>query len=522
MAYSKARALACAVAFAAQLAPQGVAAQEVQLISNDGSIDFKGELVDFSDGTYVLRTALGDFRLSAARVRCVGDACPQISVDSADVRISGSETVGEELLPIILAGYAARLGAEADVTTGSAAFEKIVSVVADGGFGDELTSFSIVSQGTDAGLNDLRERSSELAMASRAVRQSEIEDFAAAGLGNLATLQQERIVAVDSMRIIVSRDNPVDQISIGQLTGIYSGEITNWQQVGGPNAPINVYSRAEGSGTFDILNDKVLRPRRKAVLPQAEIVSGNIEMASSVAADPQGVGYVGYAFERGAKTLEIITECGLPVRADAFSAKTEEYPLERRLYVYSPGQGISESAAGLFEFMASAEVDGLVEKAGFVDLGVERRDQEMAASRLRDQMEGVADPWELSLMRELFISMQEWDRLSTTFRFAPGDSVLDNKAQRDLERVVAYAADTPGAELVVAGFTDADGPFSANLALAERRAAQVAEELRRAGGDRLAEVELSVKGFGELAPAGCNDSFEGKRINRRVEVWIKK
>lgn len=495
-------------------------AADVTLRSNDGSIDIQGDLLEFTDGIYVVQTALGALRLSAARVRCEGAGCPVIEVEGADVRISGSETVGEELMPLILAGYASRFDAEADVRTGNNAFEKAVSLIGDGGFGDEIASFSIISQGSDSGFTDLRDAKSDLAMSSRVVRPDEVKEFAAAGFGDLSALKQERIVAVDSLRIIVSPENPIDTINAEDLAAIYAGEITNWSQVGGPNAPINVYSRSADTGTFEVINQRLLRPRRKAMTSAVNIVSGNIEMAKAVSSDPSGIGFVSFAFERGAKSLKLRTECGLVVEPDAFSAKTEEYPLERRLYLYARDGEMSEHAAGLFDYVASEDVDGLVAKAGFVDLSIKVRRQDQVANQLREQIDASADVYEQDLMRQLYIEMLDYDRLSTTFRFAPGSSVLDNKAQRDLDRVINYLSQRPNARVSVVGFTDADGAFSANLALAERRAAQVASEIERAAGDRLSRVDIDVKGFGELLPSACNETFDGRKINRRVEIWV--
>ncbi|MEM7524782.1 MAG: phosphate ABC transporter substrate-binding/OmpA family protein [Pseudomonadota bacterium] len=498
------------------------ATAEVVLKANDGSIDVAGELVEFKDGIYVIQTAIGPLSMSASRVRCEGAECPVIKVDKADIRISGSETVGEELMPLILAGYASRFDAEADVTTGSEGFEKAVSLISEGGFGDEMVSFAIVSTGSESGLADLQSGQSEIAMSSRSVRPSEVKEFEAAGFGRLSDLAQERIVAVDSIRVIVSRENPVESISTDDLAAIYAGEITNWAQIGGPNAPINVYTRSEDTGTFDVIRTKLLRPRRKTLTPNATVVSGNIEMSKAVSADRAAIGFVGYAFERGAKSVALRTACGIEVKPEAFSAKTEEYPLQRRLYLYAGQNDLSEHAAGLFDYVATEDVDGLVAKAGFVDLGIKQRPHEETARRLRTDIDSSDDPYEQGVMRELFVDLQDWDRLSTTFRFASGSSVLDNKAQRDLSRIANFLKFRPGAKIAVVGFTDSEGAFGANLDLASRRAAQVAAEIRAAAGDSLDAANVEVKGYGELSPAACNSSFEGRKINRRVEIWLSK
>lgn len=498
----------------------GAEAAEVLLKSNDGSIDVSGELLDFTDGVYTVQTSIGPLRLSAARVRCEGEGCPVIEVEGADVRISGSDTVGEELMPLVLAGYAARFDAEADVQTGSRAFEKAVRVIGDGGFGDEITSFSLISRGSSIGFEDLLSGDSEIGMSSRPARSDEVRAFEDAGLGDLNSLTQERILAVDSLRIVVSPENEIDTISLDDLAAIYAGEITNWSELGGADTPISVYTRGAESGTFDTIFRNVLRPRRKTMKSDATIVPGHIEMAQAVASDPGGIGYVGFAFERGAKSIDLMTECGIVIGPDAFSAKTEEYPLQRRLYLYARNGELSEHARGVFDFAGSEDVDGLVAKAGFVDLSVKIRDQATTAAALREAMEATDDAYEQDLMRRLYIEMLENDRLSTTFRFASGSSVLDNKAQRDLDRIVNFIESRGGDEVSIIGFTDSDGAFGANLALAERRANQVAGEIRRAAGGRLDDVTFAVRGYGELSPSACNESFDGRKINRRVEIWV--
>ena len=70
------------------------------------------------------------------------------------------------------------------------------------------------------------------------------------------------------------------------------------------------------------------------------------------------------------------------------------------------------------------------------------------------------------------------------------------------------------------GFTDSVGAFQSNRGLSERRAQQVLEELQAVAGDRIADIELASTGYGEVSPSACNVSEEGRRINRRVEVWI--
>ncbi|MEL6839342.1 MAG: OmpA family protein, partial [Pseudomonadota bacterium] len=153
---------------------------------------------------------------------------------------------------------------------------------------------------------------------------------------------------------------------------------------------------------------------------------------------------------------------------------------------------------------------------------VDRREQSVDSDRAQALLDANADPYEAGFMRDMLEQMVDYDRLSTTFRFRTGSSQLDERGRIDKERLIDYLATQPaGTEVVMVGFTDDVGQFDGNLGLSQSRAAQVAEEVREAGGSRLSSVTVTSLGFGEIAPSGCNTSDEGRRINRRVEVWIK-
>ena len=78
-----------------------------------------------------------------------------------------------------------------------------------------------------------------------------------------------------------------------------------------------------------------------------------------------------------------------------------------------------------------------------------------------------------------------------------------------------------GKSVMLIGFTDADGRFQSNEAMSAKRANQVRNAIVAAAGGRIAADNLIVKGYGPLAPIGCNDTPERRQQNRRVEVWIK-
>lgn len=308
------------------LAVTGTAhAQSVTLKANDGSVSVEGELVEFADGFYQIRTDLGLLRLSAERVTCEGEGCPKIEQVVADLTFTGSNALGQGVMPLLLAGYASELNAEADVRNGPRAGTAIAELVGDGGFGAILGTYLIESTNSDDAFDALLENRAQVGMSARRITPVEARALRAAGSGNMVDVRQERIIAIDPLTVIVNPANPVDTLREEDVVRIFTGQVTNWSEVGGPDAPIAVFSRDPGSATRAFFDEFMMRG---AVLTQtATTVEDNNKMAAAVNSDPNGIGFVGYAFQRGAKPLSLKLSCGILAAPSPFTAKTEEYPL---------------------------------------------------------------------------------------------------------------------------------------------------------------------------------------------------
>lgn len=511
---------ALAVALAGAALP--ASAETVTLKSADGTVDLTGEFVAFEDNAYVIRTALGELRLSAERVRCEGAACPSFETAAADVQFKGSDTVGLGVMPLLLEGYAGSMDAEATISATSIENEILAAMVGDGGFGDELGRYLVTSTTSGDAFDALLDKSAQIGMASRRIKPDEARALRDAGAGNMIAADQEHIVAVDSLVVVIHPDNPVRRLTMEELASVYSGQITNWSQLGGADVPIRIVDRPDGSGTRAVFAKAVFGDAAMPILPAAIVAADNNDAAAAVNGDPGAIGFVGYAFQRGAKALSLVNACGLTMTPDAFSARTEEYALQRRLYLYNRADTTDADTASFLDFVKSEGADALIRKAGFIDLGVERKPQSLEGDRARALLDPTADAYEGGVMREMLGVMVDYDRLSTTFRFRTGSSKLDERGRIDMARLADYLQDAPqGARVMFVGFTDDVGSFDANRALSRDRATQVMEELRAYAGDRLAGLDLAAEGFGEVAPSGCNTSDRGRAINRRVEVWLQ-
>ncbi|MFP7675481.1 substrate-binding domain-containing protein [Marivita sp. S0852] len=518
----KRSALTASLVASASLLPHAANAGDVVLKSADGNVDLKGEFVDFTGTEYVIRTALGDLRVAAARVRCEGAACPTFDTDAADLKFVGSDAIGDGLMPLLLSGYAAHLDAEAAIVKAPQGEQILANFVSESGFGDKIGSYLVSPSSTDDAFEGLMTGEAHIGMASRRILPEEARALKQAGAGNMIDPNQEHILAVDSIVIITHPSNPVSEITLGQMRDIYAGRISNWRELGGDDLPIQVVSRAKDTGARTTFEASIFGSARVTNTASEIIADSNTDMAALVNADPAAIGFVPYAYQRGAKAMNLVNACGIVHQPDAFSAKTEEYPLKRRLYLYNRADLDNALADDFLEFALSEDADSVIAKAGFIDLGITRRPQDMDGQRARMLLEAKTDAYEEGVMREMLDQMAGYDRLSTTFRFRSGSSRLDERAVIDMERLVDYLADQPeGTNITLVGFTDNVGPFDSNRELSEKRAARVADTLRDTGGDAIAHVEIATAGFGEVAATSCNVTQQGQSINRRVEVWIE-
>lgn len=511
------------VLFAAGLLPTAALSGEVALKSSDGTVNIVGEFVDFNEDHYVVRTALGDLRIAASRVRCEGADCPTFDTASADVMFAGSDTVGLGLMPLLMSGFASNLDAEASVVATSTEGELITTLVGDGGFGDEMGSYLVNSTTSSNAFKALQNKTAHFGMASRRIKPQEARDLKKAGAGNMIKPSQEHIVAVDSLVVVTHPDNPVSTLTMEQLRQVYAGNITNWSEVGGEDAAINVIGRQAISGTNSVFTKGVFGSSDLTMKNDIVVAKDNNEVAAIVNSDTTAVGFVGYAFQRGAKPVTLINDCGISMTPDAFSAKTEEYALQRRLYLYNRADLPAGEATDFMNYAMSNQADGVIAKAGFIDLGVSTRPQTMDGDRARMLLDPAADAFEGGVMREMLSQMVDYDRVSTTFRFKTGSSRMDERAAIDIPRLVEYLQEKPeGTKVMLVGFTDSVGAFQSNRTLSQGRAGEVLKTLVKEAGGMLDHIDMGFSGFGEIAPSACNNDENGRSINRRVEVWIEK
>ena len=497
----------------------------VTLKSFDGFTQLRGELVDFDGQYYTIETRLGTLQVDALQVSCEGEACPSDLLFGQEFAIRGSNTIGATLMPSLIEGYADTLDASLEREIGADPEQRTFRIIHSSG--EEMAAIDLEARGSGTSFPALAAGTAAFGMSSRRIRGNEADVLLEAGYADPRDTDNEKVLALDGLLIIVHPDNPVRSISISEAAQVFSGQITNWSELGGLDRPINVYSRDAESGTYDTFESLVLDPFGAELAGNAERFASNADLSDNVSSDLSGIGFTGFAFARAAKVLPIRQECGMLSYPTTFAIKTEEYPLARRLYLYTTEDEMPSHARRILDFAESEEAAPYIEDAGFISLQPEAQGLNEQGQRISYAMT-EEDEFSLPLMREMLREFREAQRLSLTFRFTPGSSQLTAQSQRDAEEFAEdiVNGEYAGREIMLVGFTDSIGQFELNQTLAERRAQGVLFTMAEAvsGGDSIGELDdtsIEVRGYGELTPVGCNTTFAGRVANRRVEVWVR-
>ncbi|MDX2265280.1 MAG: phosphate ABC transporter substrate-binding/OmpA family protein [Hyphomicrobiales bacterium] len=355
-------------------------------------------------------------------------------------------------------------------------------------------------------------------MSSRPIKPEEAKAITDAGM-----TPRPHVVALDGLLVFVSPDNPLKQLTLEQVAKIFSGQITDWGQLGQRPRKINVYARDDKSGTFDTFDSLVLKPFKAKISPNAKRFESSPDLSDETARDPDGIGFAGFAYWRNAKPIAIAGSCGILSRPSPFNVRTEEYTLSRRLYLYTTSALQHARAEAVVRFALSDEAQDAVTNAGFINQSIDFLDFSQQAERLATGLTTPDEDFSLPLMRQLVTDLRGARRISTTFRFDRNSVVLDEKAQQDATRLATFLQ-TPsmrGKDVLLLGFADNAGPFDANRIVSQNRANAVRAALAAAGGPGLAQAKITTKAYGELLPVSCNDTDAGRENNRRVEVWVR-
>jgi phosphate transport system substrate-binding protein len=483
-------------AFGAVVVVSGVAhAQDVTLIAREGGIVLNGRLQGYDGEFYRIETSYGLLTVDGQGVICEGPACPELIAPKALIRIVGTSDASA-LLPVLFEAFAQNRGLVYEPVDGADYAARIL----DPESRKDLAEVTFTPLAPGPASTTLDSGGADLKLS--------FQPDPAFSTHSIAT---------DALVVIAAPDNPTPEISTVELAAVLDGSVTNWTDIGGPDMPIVLHAlRPEADLQL------ALSARLGTGAPAASLHPDLASLTEAVARDPWAIAVSGRSAIAPARRLPLTDSCGFPLLPTALSIKSEDYPLALPVMILAAKRRLPLLTREFLDFLRTPAAQDAVASAGFIDRSASRQPMTSDGLRLINAIQGAGEDITLADLKRLVGLMDGADRLSFTFRFEDGSSTLDPQSQdnlADLAQLIA-AGQFRNEKLVLAGFSDGSGPAEANLALSVERAAKVAQELAAVAPD-LAPADLpAVEGFGEALPMACDETAVGRRLNRRVELWV--
>jgi phosphate transport system substrate-binding protein len=439
-------------------------------------------------------------------------ANPGSAIAEGDVLfiMHGSNTIGGELAPALAEAYLKKLGGKdvKVVASDKNNIEKQVQAVLPGQAKPQ--KIMIAAHGSTTAFEGLQKGICDIGMASRKIKDKEVEQLASKNLGDLTLLGSENIIGLDGIAIIINASQPITKLQKEDIAKIFTGQISDWSAVGGNPGPIHIYSRDNKSGTYDTFSSLVLNNQQLA--GTAKKYEDSEAMARDISQDPAGIGFIGLPYVGSTRAVAVAEANATALLPSQFTVATEDYPLSRRLYLYIAQNSKNKHAKEFIRFCMSAEGQDIVKKIGFVAQNIE-------ISKVVESDSPWINQEKKKQYRNIIANSQ--GRFSLNFRFNPNSTILDNKALHDVERVVQFlsAGNNQNYKIVLLGFADSVGDYGANVALSEQRALVVRDQIIFRNKELANKID--VVGFGPEESVASNATDDGRAKNRRVEIWLR-
>lgn len=222
---------------------------------------------------------------------------------------------------------------------------------------DKGISVSIDGSGSGNGIKALLDKNCDIASSSRELKPEEVEAAKKSGIKTKMIP-----IAYDMVVPIVNPSNPVKNLSLDQLKGIYDGSITNWKEVGGKDQKIVVFSRDTSSGTYEVWYEKVMK--KTDIKKDALLQASNGAIVTSVAGNPKAIGYVGFGYVQGEVKGVTINDIAITIE----NGKSGKFPLSRKLYFIVNENNLSSQANEFVQYILGIKGQAIVKEEGFIPL----------------------------------------------------------------------------------------------------------------------------------------------------------
>ena len=408
-------------------------------------------------------------------------------------QIHGSNTIGAELGPQLAKSYLISRGCSNTSILPNPELEETIISCKDN---NKPWAIKIAALGSGTGFKAMNEGKAHIVASSRKIKPKEIKLLAP--LGDIRSLGSENVIALDALAIIVNKNNPVESLSMGQISRIFKGLDGNWSRVGAKKLDIRLMVRDSRSGTRDTFNKLVLGKGGSVYSRHSQFTS-NRALAKKVASDEKSIGFTSFSTLGKTKALAISMGEGESIQPSRINISTEDYPLTRKLYLYMPEGIENDEARAFLTFSGTQQGQQVVEDTGFIPLTIERTPQ-------------AAKP----LSNRYARAVRGYERLNVNIRFTESNRTVDNFGLQNIKRLTDYMNNNNGSLLLVGFYGLSEGKKARQFSA--EKAAQVSELLVRAG---ISRTRILIRGMGDDQLLSTGRGHRDNMHNIRVEAWFK-
>ena len=217
----------------------------------------------------------------------------------------------------------------------------------------------VTGGGSGTGIAALINGGTDICAASRPMKDKECEEVKAKHGKDV----QETAVALDGLAIFLNETNPVEELTLAQLDGIYRGQTTDWKDVGGTPGRIVCYGRDNSSGTYAYFKEHVLK--NKDFAAEVQSLPGTSAVINAVVKDKRAIGYGGIGYDQGVKAIRVSVKAGEKgVTPTLENVVSGTYPISRKLFFYTAGEPAGEVKA-FVDWTLSDEGQKVCDQVGY-------------------------------------------------------------------------------------------------------------------------------------------------------------
>lgn len=234
-------------------------------------------------------------------------------------------------------------------TDGSTSMEKVIGFLSEA-YMEENDAVKVTYNptGSGSGIQAVADGRCDIGLASRDLKAEEAEDLVGT------------VVAIDGIAIIINKDNPVMDLSIEQIASLYKGEITNWSEVGGNDAPVVLIGREAASGTRDGFESIT---GTEDVCKYSQELTSTGDVVQTVYSNPNAIGYASLASVK--ETVKLVAVDGIVPSKNTI--QNGNYKIQRNFVLVTKKDAkLSPAAQDFFDFATSSAADDLIVQAGAV------------------------------------------------------------------------------------------------------------------------------------------------------------